>query len=111
MIEQTAARRDLEWNDLNIILAIGRAGSLSGAARALGKTHSTIFRNIKAIEQKTGVRFFDSFDHGYVPTDAGRTAIDYAERKGRSKVRPLSFSIAFVRSILGAWKAGGRRDA
>ena len=80
MIEQTAARRDYEWNDLNIILTIGRAGSLSGAARALGKTHSTIFRNIKAIEQKTGVRFFDSFDHGYVPTDAGRTAIDYAER-------------------------------
>ena len=74
------ARRELEWSDLAIILAIGRAGSLSGAARALGKTHSTIFRNIKAIEDKTGVRFFDGFDHGYVPTDAGRTAMIYAER-------------------------------
>ena len=73
-------RRDLEWNDLAIILAIGRAGSLSGAARALGKTHSTVFRNITAIEERTGVRFFDRFDHGYVPTDAGRTALDYAER-------------------------------
>jgi len=74
------AQRDLEWNDLAIILAIGRAGSLSGASRAIGKTHSTIFRNIKAIEEKTGVRFFDSFDHGYVPTDAGRKALVYAER-------------------------------
>lgn len=73
-------RRDLEWNDLAIILAIGRAGSLSGAARALGKTHSTVFRNITAIEERTGVRFFDRFDHGYVPTDAGRTALDHAER-------------------------------
>ncbi len=72
--------RALEWNDLSIILAIGRAGSLSGAARAIGKTHSTVFRNIKAIEQKTGVRFFDAFDSGYVPTDAGRAAIKYAER-------------------------------
>lgn len=73
-------RRDLEWNDLAIILAIGRSGSLSGAARTLGKTHSTIFRNINAIEEKTGVRFFDRFDHGYVMTDAGRTAMEYAER-------------------------------
>ncbi|MCV2879344.1 LysR family transcriptional regulator [Sedimentimonas flavescens] len=74
------SRRDLDWSDLAIILAIGRAGSLSGAARALGKTHSTIFRNITAIEEKTAVRFFDRFDTGYVPTDAGRLALQYAER-------------------------------
>ncbi|MGR3320413.1 MAG: LysR family transcriptional regulator [Pseudooceanicola sp.] len=73
-------RRELEWNDLAIILAIGRAGSLSGAARTLGKTHSTVFRNISAIEEKTGVRFFDRFDSGYVPTDAGRVALEHAER-------------------------------
>ena len=48
-------RRELEWSDLATILAIGRAGSLSGAARSLGKTHSTVYRNIKAIEEKTGV--------------------------------------------------------
>ena len=73
-------RRELEWNDLAIILAIAREGSLAGAARVLGKTHSTVFRNINAIEERTGVRFFDRLDNGYVPTDAGRTAMDYAER-------------------------------
>jgi len=78
--ELPQTRRELEWNDLSIILAIGRAGSLSGAARLLGKTHSTVFRNIKAIEEKTGVRFFDALDTGYLPTDAGRTAMVYAER-------------------------------
>lgn len=78
--ELRGAERGLEWNDLAIILAIGRAGSLSGAARLMGKTHSTIFRNIKAIEAKTGVRFFDALDSGYVPTDAGRTAMVYGER-------------------------------
>ena len=78
--EMPETRRAIEWNDLSIILAIGRAGSLSGAARSLGKTHSTVFRNIKAIEERTGVRFFDAFDNGYVPTDAGRIAIASAER-------------------------------
>lgn len=74
------SRYDLEWNDLALILAIGRTGGLSGAARQLGKAHSTIFRRINAIEDKTGVRFFDRFDNGYVLTDAGRTAMKYAER-------------------------------
>jgi len=79
-ISESAATRALEWNDLAVILAICRTQSLSGAARSLGKTHSTIFRNINAIEQKTGVRFFDRFSHGYMMTDAGRTAMQYAER-------------------------------
>ncbi|MCB1501284.1 MAG: LysR family transcriptional regulator [Bauldia sp.] len=72
--------RAMEWNDLSLILAIGRHGSLSGAARAVGQTHSTVFRRINAIEKKTGVRFFDRFRHGYVMTDAGQTALEYAER-------------------------------
>lgn len=70
----------LEWSDLRVILAIGRAGSLSGAARALGQNHSTIFRRINAIERRTGVRFFERLPSGYFMTDAGETALQYAER-------------------------------
>jgi DNA-binding transcriptional LysR family regulator len=75
-----SAARALEWSDLELILAICRSESLSGAARLLGQTHSTIFRRINAVEAKTGVRFFDRFRHGYVMTDAGRTAMQYGER-------------------------------
>ena len=71
---------ELEWNDLTVILAICRAGSLSGAARNLGHNHSTIFRRINAIEDKTGVRFFERLPDGYAMTDAGQTALRYAER-------------------------------
>lgn len=71
---------ELEWNDLTIILAICRAGSLSGAARILGNNHSTIFRKINAIEEKTGARFFERLADGYVMTEAGETAMRYAER-------------------------------
>lgn len=71
---------DLEWNDLGVILAICRAGSLSGAARMLGHNHSTIFRKINAIEDKTGVRFFERLPDGYAMTEAGQIAMRYAER-------------------------------
>jgi DNA-binding transcriptional LysR family regulator len=70
----------LEWSDLSVILAICRTGSLSGAARALRLNHSTMFRKINAIEEKTGVRFFERLPDGYAMTDAGRTAMQYAER-------------------------------
>jgi DNA-binding transcriptional LysR family regulator len=70
----------LEWSDLAVILAVCRAGSLSGAARTLGQTHSTIFRRVNAIEDRTNVRFFERTPDGYKMTDAGRTALTYAER-------------------------------
>lgn len=69
----------MDWNDLNIILAIGRAGSLSGAARNLGINHSTVFRRINAIEKKLNVRFFERLPGGYVLTEAGENAISTAE--------------------------------
>ncbi|WP_347310975.1 LysR family transcriptional regulator [Defluviimonas sp. SAOS-178_SWC] len=78
--ERLPPQTRLEWNDLELILAICRAESLSGAARILGQTHSTIFRRINAVEARTGVRFFDRFPHGYVMTDAGRAAMATAER-------------------------------
>lgn len=71
---------ELDWNDLRLILAICRTGSLSGAARVMAQNHSTIFRKINAIEQKTGVRFFDRLADGYNMTDAGATVLRYAER-------------------------------
>ena len=73
-------KMELEWSDLMVILAVCRAGSLSGAARSLGHNHSTIFRKINAIEEKTGVRFFERLSDGYLMTEAGQTAMRYAER-------------------------------
>ena len=69
----------MEWDDLKVILAIGRAGTLSGAARSLELNHSTVFRRINQIEKKLGVRFFDRLPQGYVMTDAGEAAMSAAE--------------------------------
>jgi len=70
----------LQWNDLKIVLAIGRAGTLSGAAQLLEQNHSTVFRQINAIEKKMGVRFFERLSTGYVKTEAGEVAAEVAER-------------------------------
>lgn len=72
--------QDLQWNDLSLILAICRSGSLSGAARILGVTHSTVFRRIQGIEEKLGVRLFERMSSGYVMTEAGEAAYQVCER-------------------------------
>jgi len=77
---QTRQIDDLEWSDLAVILAVCRAGTLSGAARLLGNNHSTVFRRINAIERKTGVRFFERLPNGYAMTDSGEAAMKSAER-------------------------------
>lgn len=70
----------MDWNDLRIILAICRAGSLTGAAKALGMNKSTVFRQINTIEKKMGVRFFDRIQQGYVMTEAGEATMHTAVR-------------------------------
>lgn len=85
----STGKMELEWSDLEVILAVCRAGSLSGAARTLGQNHSTVFRRINAIEDKTGVRFFERLPDGYKMTEAGETALRYAERV-ESEVHALS---------------------
>ena len=78
MVRKTS--ENLHWDDLSVILAICRAGSLSGAAKALHASHSTVFRRLNAIEDKLGVRFFERLPHGYVMTEAGEAAMRAAER-------------------------------
>jgi len=79
----------MDWDDLRVVLAIGQAGSLSGAARSLDQNHSTVFRRINAIEKRLGVRFFDRLPQGYMMTEAGEMAVVAAEQIN-SEVNDLS---------------------
>ncbi len=70
-----------DWNDLRLILAIGRVGSLTGAAKTLGVNHSTAFRRLNMLEERTGVRLFERLPGGvYLPTTAGEQMAETAER-------------------------------
>ena len=46
----------MDWDDVRSFLAIARARSLSGAARDLGVTQSTMSRRLEALEARAGAR-------------------------------------------------------
>jgi DNA-binding transcriptional LysR family regulator len=69
----------LDWDDLRFVLAVARAGSLSGAARALRVEHTTVGRRLASIERALGARLFDRTPKGHLPTAAGATVIARAE--------------------------------
>jgi len=68
------------WNDLNLVLAVCREGSLSAAARKLEINHSTVFRRVAALEAELGVRLFERLSSGYVMTEAGEAVLESGER-------------------------------
>ena len=72
-------RSYLAWNDFEIILAIATAGSLSGASRALGVSHATVFRRLGEVEQRLGVTLFERSRTGYQPTLAGEELAETAK--------------------------------
>ena len=72
--------QQLAWNDLNLVLAVCREGSLSAAARRLGLNHSTVFRRVGALEASLGVRLFERLSSGYVMTEAGEAVMASGER-------------------------------
>lgn len=70
-----------DWNDLKLVLAVHRAGSLTLAAQTLAVDHSTAFRRLKAIEARLGVRLFERLPGGvYQTTPAGARMAAGAER-------------------------------
>lgn len=70
----------MDWDDLRFVLALARAGTLSGAALELRTTHTTVARRIHALETGLGVRLFASDEQGYTATAAGLHAVQSAEQ-------------------------------
>lgn len=69
-----------DWDDLRYFLAVARAGSLQGAARALGVNHSTVFRRIHALETRLNSRLFERLPEGYRLNEHGHRLAHEADR-------------------------------
>lgn len=65
----------LNWDDLKVLLAISRAGSLTGAAQLLCMDQSTAGRRLAALEADLGAILFVRSKTGLAPTEAGHAAI------------------------------------
>ena len=60
------------WDEIRTAWHVAQAGTVSGAAEALGVHHATVIRHIDALESRLGVRLFQRHARGYTPTEAGR---------------------------------------
>ena len=70
----------LDWNDVPFFLAIHRAQTLAGAARALKVEHTTVGRRLSAMEKSLGAKLFVRTPEGFVPTAMGAQILELAER-------------------------------
>jgi DNA-binding transcriptional LysR family regulator len=67
------------WELYRSFLAVLRAGSLSGAARALGLAQPTVGRHIVALETALSVSLFTRSPGGLIATEAARELAPHAE--------------------------------
>lgn len=70
----------LSLNDMELLLALVRGGTLAGAAERLKLDTSTVFRSIKRLEKNLNERLFERGKQGYLPTELARELAAYAER-------------------------------
>ena len=70
----------MNWDDLRFLLAVSRAGSLSGAARVLGINQSTVSRRVHGLERVLNTALVERLPEGVVLTEAGLDLARLAER-------------------------------
>lgn len=67
------------WEHLRALLAVARAGTLSGAAVALGVKHSTVGRHLTALEEAARTKIVERSPSGITLTAAGERLMEAAE--------------------------------
>lgn len=84
----------MRWDDVGVLLAVARAGTLTGAASALGVDTSTALRRLDALEAALGQSLVERSPRGARLTEAGEALIPFAERMEED-------ALALLRTALG----------
>ncbi|BBH69676.1 LysR family transcriptional regulator [Actinoplanes sp. OR16] len=112
---------------LEILLAVARTGSLSGAARDAGLTQQAVSSRLAALEAQTGVRLATRTPRGATLTPQGAVVVEWADRllqlaaevdaglaalreDSRSTLR-VSASLTVAEHLLPGWLVGLQADA
>lgn len=90
-----------DWDDFKVVLALGRAGSVAGAARALGMDHSTVSRRLSALEDALGARLVMRGGRELNWTRDGRVALAAAEALAASVAEAARAIRAATQEIAG----------
>lgn len=67
------------WDEIRTAYHVARAGTVSGAAEALGVHHATVIRHVDALEARLGVKLFQRHARGYTATEAGEDLFQVAQ--------------------------------
>jgi DNA-binding transcriptional LysR family regulator len=76
----------VDWDGLQVFLAVARAGRMSAAARRLQVEHTTVSRRLAALESELGVPLFYRTTKGYLLTPHGENVLSNAEAMEREAV-------------------------
>jgi DNA-binding transcriptional LysR family regulator len=76
----------VNWDDLQVFLAIARTSRLSAAARRLQVEHTTVSRRLAALERELGVPLFYRTTAGCLLTSHGQNVLANAETMERAAV-------------------------
>jgi len=74
----------VDWDGLQVFLAVARSGRVSAAARRLGVEHTTVARRVAALENTLGVSLFYRTSRGYLLTPEGQNVVSTAEAMERA---------------------------
>ena len=69
----------INWDDLRVFLAVARAGSVRGAAKIIRKTHATVSRHIRSLEEELGGALFKRLRKGQCLTPLGESILPLAQ--------------------------------
>lgn len=72
------ALAQLDWSLIQVFVAVADEGSLSAAARRLGASQPTVGRQVRALEDATGVAMFERVPRGLRLTEAGAALLEPA---------------------------------
>ena len=70
----------LSAGDVDVVLALTRAGTLPAAAERLSVDASTVFRTLKRVEKGLGQRLFETTRAGYLPSELALALAGHAEQ-------------------------------
>ena len=91
-----------DWENLRHFAMLGREGTLSAAARALGVDHVTVARRVAALEAETGLKLVDRRTRIYQLTGEGRRIAE--------TIAPMEEAAFAVARAVQASKPGARGE-
>ena len=83
----------LDWSLVQAFLAVAETGSLSAAARALGRSQPTLGRQVRALEEQLGGELFHRQPRGLDLTETGAALLDPA-RSMREAANSMALAVA-----------------